>query len=130
MHGSAQPLFQKLVDQRGASRPSDQDNLVNLGSLQPGVSQALVETMQSLHQERANHLLVLGADDLHVQVQGHVFLGGDEFFLEKRAATASNDSRFFASSTAWSNRTFAGGDWRRSIACFLLKELHTRSSRS
>ena len=34
VHGPAQPLFQKLVDQRGAGCPSDQNNLVDLGGLQ------------------------------------------------------------------------------------------------
>ena len=84
VHGSAQPLFQKLVDQRGACCPSDQNNLVDLGGLQFSVGQGFVETAQSLDQERVNQLLVLGSDDLHAQVQGHVILAGNEFFLDRR----------------------------------------------
>ena len=48
VHGPAQPLFEELVDQRGAGRPADQDDLVDLVGLQLGVGQGLVEAGQGL----------------------------------------------------------------------------------
>ena len=78
----AQPLLEQLVDQRGAGRAADQDHLVDLVGLELGVGQGRVQAAERLDQQRLDQVLVLAPVDLHVQVQGHAVLLGDELFLD------------------------------------------------
>ena len=60
----AEPLLQQAVDQRRPRRAADQDHLVDLVRLEPGVVERLVDAGQRLHQQRLDQRLVLPAIDL------------------------------------------------------------------
>ena len=80
----AQPLLEQAVDQRGPGRPADQDHLVDLVGLELGVGQSAWSRQASVLASRGSISSSYSSPvDLHLEVEGHAVLLGDELLLDR-----------------------------------------------
>ena len=124
--GASQALLEQAVNKRSASGPADEHNLVDLGGLQHGVGERVVQAGQGLEEQRLDQLFIFVPSDLHDEVQWFSALLGDEFFLDGRQRVKGQ--AFLGVFRGAGTRALEVGFSLRSMPCFCLNELQIWSS--
>ena len=109
MDRAAEPFFEQSMHQRRASCSAHQDDLVDLVGLHLGVGEGLVEAGQRLQEQRPDQLFVIVSR--RSPSRGSAICPSFSAMNSSSiVVTASNDSRFLASSAARRTRALAPGD--------------------